>query len=147
MFPMTITLQNAAQLNAVLAALNLGTAAVAAPVTAPTVQAALKPEKAVAEGKSAKADPAPGPATATPAAAPEKTAAASSPAAESAAAEPQASTAATDATITYDQVAKAITERAKSDRGHVVATLDKFGAKKGTELKPEDFAAFLKALG
>lgn len=147
MFPLQITLHNPAQLNAVLAALSLGTAAAAAQT--PETPAPSPAAEKVAAGKPAKAAPVPGPVTAAPAAAPEKTAAESAPAAESAAAAPQASTAVTDAggAITYDQVAKAITERAKSDRGHVVATLEKFGAKKGTELKPEQFTEFLKALG
>ena len=48
--------------------------------------------------------------------------------------------------ITYDQVSKAITEKVKTNRDHVVATLAKFGAKKGTELKAEQYAEFLEAL-
>lgn len=149
MFPMTITLQNTAQLNAVLAALSLGTAAAAEPTTAQLTEMAQARGQATKEattaGKSAKAGTAPGPTTATKDAAPEKTAGASDPAAGSAAAEPQGSTAATE--VTYDVVAKAITERAKSDRGAVIATLETFGAKKGTELKPAQYADFLKALG
>lgn len=155
MFPMTITLQNAAQLNAVLAALNLGTAAAAEPTTAQlveiaerrgeTVRAAKETagKSAATTGAAARTSP-----TATEAAggAPEKTAGASTQAAGNAAAAPQVSTAATEA-VTYDVVAKAITEKAKSDRAHVVATLDTFGVKKGTELKPDQYADFLKALG
>ena len=80
----------------------------------------------------------------TEAAAPESTTSAPAPAAQSAAAESQASTAAT--TITYDQVAKAITEGVKADRAKVVAALTKFGAKKGPDLKPEQWAEFLAEL-
>ena len=80
----------------------------------------------------------------TEAAAPESTTSASGPAAQSAATESQASTAAT--TITYDQVAKAITEGVKADRAKVVAALTKFGAKKGPDLKPEQWAEFLAEL-
>jgi hypothetical protein len=158
MFPMTITLQNPAQLNAVLAALNLGTAE---PTTAEMgrmavaqgakLRAEADAPKEVATstaGKSAKADPARTSPTAkaAEAGAPEKTADASAQSADSAAAEPQASTAATEA-VTYDQVGKAITERAKTDRAHVIATLKSFNVAKGPELKPAQYADFMKALG
>ena len=43
-------------------------------------------------------------------------------------------------------IGKAITEKVKTNRDHVVATLNKFGAKKGTELKAEQYAEFLEAL-
>lgn len=49
--------------------------------------------------------------------------------------------------VTYDQVSRAITDKVKSDRAGVVAALTKFGAKKGTELKAEQYADFLKELG
>ena len=128
MFPVQVTLHNPAQLNAVLAALNLGTEAQQEPTTAKPVEIA----QARAEAKPAKQEakaPAPAPAAA-PAPAP-------APAAEPAPA----------AAITYDQVAKAITDRVKVDRAAVVDTLASFGAKKGTDLKPEQFADFLAALG
>lgn len=99
------------------------------------------------EAKKQDAKPAAGQTIATAkteAAAPESTTSASDPAAQSAAQESQASTAAT--TITYDQVAKAITEGVKTDRAKVVAVLAKFGAKKGTELKTDQWAAFLAEL-
>lgn len=50
------------------------------------------------------------------------------------------------AAIEYAQVAQAIIETFKVDRAKVVATLGKFGAKKGPELKPADYAAFLAEL-
>ena len=116
MFPMTLTLTNTAQLNAVLAALNLGTEAPQEPTTAKLVEIAKA--RVEAPKQEAKAPvPAPAP-TPDPAAA-----------------------------ITYDQVAKAITDRVKVDRAAVVDTLASFGAKKGTDLKPEQFADFLAALG
>jgi len=104
-------------------------------------------EPAKVEVKKLDVKPAAGQPTATEkteAAAPESTTNAPAPAAQSAAAESQVSTAAT--TTTYDQVSKAITEGAKADRAKVVAALAKFGAKKGTELKAEQYSAFLAEL-
>lgn len=104
-------------------------------------------DTAKVEVKKLDVKPAAGQTTATAkteAAAPESTTSASGPAAQSAATESQASTAAT--TITYDQVAKAITEGVKADRAKVVAALTKFGAKKGPDLKPEQWAEFLAEL-
>lgn len=48
--------------------------------------------------------------------------------------------------IEYPQVMKAITDTVKVDRQRAVDTLAKFNAKKGTELAPADYAAFLAAL-
>lgn len=48
--------------------------------------------------------------------------------------------------IPYDVVGKAITEGVKADRPKVLAALSKFGVKKGPELKPEQYADFLKEL-
>jgi hypothetical protein len=48
--------------------------------------------------------------------------------------------------IDYAQVAKAITDTFKVDRAKTVAALSKFGAAKGPQLKPADYAAFLKEL-
>ena len=48
--------------------------------------------------------------------------------------------------LSYDVVSKAITDKVKSNRDHVVATLAKFGVKKGTELKAEQYSEFLAAL-
>ena len=48
--------------------------------------------------------------------------------------------------LSYDMVSKAITDKVKSNRDHVVATLAKFGVKKGTELKAEQYEEFLAAL-
>jgi hypothetical protein len=43
-------------------------------------------------------------------------------------------------------VAKAITDVFKVDRAKVIEVLAKFGAAKGPQLKPADYAAFLKEL-
>ena len=48
--------------------------------------------------------------------------------------------------IDYAQVAKAITDTFKVDRAKTIEALAKFGAAKGPQLKPEDYAAFLKEL-
>lgn len=48
--------------------------------------------------------------------------------------------------VEYAQVAKAITDVFKVDRAKVVEALAKFGAAKGPQLKPEDYAAFLQEL-
>ena len=47
---------------------------------------------------------------------------------------------------TYAMVAERITALAKTDRPRVKATLDKFGAKNGSALKPEQYADFLELL-
>lgn len=49
--------------------------------------------------------------------------------------------------IDYPTVAKAITTVFKVNRQLVIDSLAKFGAKKGPELKPVDYAAFLKEIG
>jgi hypothetical protein len=56
------------------------------------------------------------------------------------------STPATTAGIDYAQVAKAITDTFKVDRAKTIAALAKFGAAKGPQLSPADYAAFLKEL-
>ena len=60
---------------------------------------------------------------------------------------PAATASASPSEVTYEAVSAAITAKVKVDRDHVVATLTAFGAKKGTELKAERYADFLKALG
>lgn len=147
MFPMTITVHTAVQLNAVLAAMRPDLDA-----KDPVAYAHPAPQEAAAApaGKSAATTDAPAPssrtakAAAAPAA-PAKTAAAPAPTAASAATDAQPSTAAAEA-VSYDQVAKAITEGAKTNRAHVLATLERFGASKGPQLKPEQYADFLATL-
>jgi len=48
--------------------------------------------------------------------------------------------------VTYDMVAKAITDTFPKDRAKVLAALSKFGAAKGPQLKPADYPAFLAEL-
>lgn len=48
--------------------------------------------------------------------------------------------------VTYAAVAAAITAAVKQDRQWVVGVLADFGATKGPDLKPEQYAAFLQAL-
>lgn len=48
--------------------------------------------------------------------------------------------------IDYAAVSRAITAAVKDNRDHVVAALTKFGVKKGTELKTEQYAPFLAVL-
>lgn len=48
--------------------------------------------------------------------------------------------------IEYATVAQAINDAVKADRPRAIATLAKFGAKKGPDLKPEQWADFLKEL-
>lgn len=48
--------------------------------------------------------------------------------------------------VTYDMVAKAITDTFPKDRAKVLAALAKFGAAKGPQLKPADYPAFLAEL-
>lgn len=169
MFPMTITVHTAAQLNAVLAAMRpeltatdfahpaVGAAYVEASArvdahekAAVLGQAQPAGEAAAPSPKSSPAPRAPGPRTAAAegAAAPEKTADASAPTAAPAEVQPPASTAAADpaAPVTYGQVAAAMTAAVKIDRAKVLAALAKFGAKKGPDLKPEQYADFLVEL-
>jgi len=48
--------------------------------------------------------------------------------------------------VTYDMVAKAITDTVPQDRAKVLAALAKFGAAKGPQLKLVDYPAFLAEL-
>jgi hypothetical protein len=62
-------------------------------------------------------------------------------------AEATTATASPSEITSYEAVGAAITQAVKTRREDVVAALAKFGAKKGTELKAEQYADFLKALG
>lgn len=155
MFPMTLTVHNQAQLQAIIAAC---LKADGAPTTgemvadlSAKVQAKKDAAQAEAPGKPAKTSadkPAPGQPTAEVAGvgAQEKTdAAQAGQSADSAGAQQADSTAAAEP-IPYAAVAAAITNMVKTNRDHVVATLAKFGAKKGPEVKAEDYPAFMAAL-
>ena len=49
-------------------------------------------------------------------------------------------------TVSYADVAAAIVTTFKTDRAKTISALAQFGAKKGPELKQEDYAEFLKVL-
>jgi BRCT domain type II-containing protein len=68
------------------------------------------------------------------------------PASSTSATTPASGTPEVTPTIEYAQVAKAITDVFKVDRAKVIAALAKFDAAKGPQLKPADYAAFLKEL-
>lgn len=166
MFPMTVTIHSPAQLNAVLNAMRpeLRASDFADPAVGAAYEEAAQrvaqneasaagvsvTEKAEALGNAnAQATTAAGgrrTASKDPSSdAPTKTAdARASSTAESAAASPQDSTAAEP--IPYAKVADAITAAVKRSRQHAVDTLKRFGATKGPELKPEQYADFLAAL-
>lgn len=120
MFPVTVTVTNPAQLNAVMAALGIDTN-VTLPAAAPTPA----PEKAKAE-----------PAKKTPAAAPTEPAAATQATApEAAAPEQKAESSEPAPACTYDDAAKAIQGLAKTKgRDAAVAVLAAFGVAKLPEL-------------
>ena len=89
------------------------------------------PEKAAPAPKQPKAPKAE---TAAPTAKPEAPTTTASPAVSS------------EAAINYAVVSKAITDTFPKDREKVLSALKKFGAAKGPQLKPEDYAAFLAEL-
>lgn len=135
MFPVTITLQNADQLAAVMAALGHGK-------TASTAASS----KSVAAEKP-KAEEVKKPETAPAATAP---AATQTTAETSAAQEKKADASEKVAVLSVDERAAIIKNLAgNGKRDEVVALLGKYGAKKGSEVKAEDLPAFdaeLKAL-
>lgn len=167
MFPIMMTIHNPAQLNAVMAALSLA----AEPTTQDLTQIAKDrtpkaeeqpvwphPTKATPETAAA---PAPKPqrtsakpeaASSAPSSPIAEAAAAAAPAQSTAQPAPQRATAAPAAAssaaepVTYDQVARAISAAVRVSREHVVATLKQFGAAKGPELKPAQYAEFLAEL-
>lgn len=146
MFPMTITLNNPAQLNAVIAALNIA-------VEPPAPQAAVVKEAAAAPAGKPKATAAKTESAATTAPTAE---AADAPASTPSADTPQSSrttpaatassaAAATEA-VSYQETATAITKLSRvKGRDTAVALLAKFGAANLKEVKPEQFAAVLAA--
>ena len=77
---------------------------------------------------------------------PKPQAAPAAPASTTSATTPASGTPEVTPTIEYAQVAKAITDVFKVDRAKVIEVLAKFGAAKGPQLKPADYAAFLKEL-
>lgn len=139
MFPMTVTISSLAQLNAVMAALNV--AGIESPKTSPCAVETAK-EEAKAETQAAAAT---------------ETAQAT----ETAEQKPEALTQMTGAEAekalhghannpadapTYQATADAVTKLARTKgRGAAVAVLAKFGAAKLPDVKPEQFAAIIAA--
>lgn len=137
MFPATITLHNAQQLNAVLGALKALVPLTAADFASPAVGQAYE------EAAGRVAAQAVEPTTA-------ELVAQAQTRAEQARAKPVPEMAKPEATpakpITYTEVSAAITAAVKTDRAAVLATLAAFGASKGPQLTPEQYAPFLAAL-
>jgi hypothetical protein len=137
MFPITVTVHDAAQLNAIMAALgtsSLQPTAVAAPAPkAEKVEKAAKP----------KAEPKPEAAEGNAAAASSEPATTAAPAASSTASEQPAADAPAP---TIADVNAAIIGLAKGKgRDAAVAVLKEFGVAKAPELKPEQYAAVVAA--
>lgn len=138
MFPMTVTIHNPAQLNAVLAAMDLPETAMH-PVA--TVEQTLvnKAEAAVTVKKETKADPKP-----TPAQQPDKPAA-SQPTAEAGQADAQASKPETSAALDYTKDVKPVVINAikKGKRTEVTKLLDDMGTDHAEKLTPEQWPDFI----
>lgn len=162
MFPMTVTISNPAQLNAVMAALNV--AGIESPKTSPCVGHAVETAKEEAKGKAtstkkeaAKTEVKDEPKAEAQAAAATETAQAT----ETAEQKPEALTQMTAGEAekalhghannpadapTYQDTADAVTKLARTKgRDAAVAVLSKFGAGKLPDVKPEQFAAVIAA--
>jgi hypothetical protein len=136
MFPMTMTLHSPAQLNAVLRALQPRLADAPEPSPEGLVSYLEADAGVTAEEKAALAKGWPHTF---------EEAEANQAAAKAIKQAPGKSTAQT-APVTYDQVAAAITAAVKVNREKAIDALAKFGARKGPELKPEQYRDFLAAL-
>jgi hypothetical protein len=158
MFPVQISIHSAAELTAVMTALNIaaqapGPVAVQMLGDPKTNDAALtiKAEAAAAPtGKPKGAATAPSQRTAEAApSTPAPSAAAPAQSTEQPVVQPstvQVADATSADPVTYDDVAKAINSKAKTNRQTVIDVLAKFGAKRGTDLKVEQYDDFLAAL-
>ena len=156
MFPMTVTISNPAQLNAVMAALNVG--GIESPKTSPCVGHAVETAKEEAKGKAAstKKETAKTEAKEEP-----KAEAQATETAQAAEQKPEALTQMTAAEAekalhghannppdapTYQATADAVTKLARTKgRDAAVAVLNEFGAAKLPDVKPEQFAAIIAA--
>lgn len=142
MFPMTVTISNPAQLNAVMAALNV--AGIESPKTSPCVGHAVETAKEEAKGKATTSETAQATETAQaaeqkPEALTQMTAAEAEKALHGHANNPA------DAP-TYQATADAVTKLARTKgRDAAVAVLNEFGAAKLPDVKPEQFAAIIAA--
>lgn len=147
MFPMTVTINNASQLSAVMAALNvdqIDVKPVAAPVEKEVAAAPAGKSKATSAETTAKPAPTPRTAAEAEAAAPAKKVEQS--ATTPPAAAPAASPATPKAEVTYQDAATAITKLSREKgRDTAVALLAKFDAANLKEVKPEQFAAVIAA--
>ena len=120
MFPVTITLNNAEQLNAVLAAMNLGTNAIVGQVAEKTVEKTTAKKTPPVQNTSAATETANTQATAATTAAQEKKEEVSAPA---------------KALLTADELTSSVKNAiAKVGRDPVVALLKEFGAAKASEV-------------
>lgn len=150
MFPVTVTISNPAQLNAVMAA--LGVAGIEPPKTTPCAahdtetvkeEAKAKPKKEAAKAEAKEEPKAEAQAAAVteqkPEALTQMTASEAVQALDGVANRPAEAP-------TYQATADAVTKLAKAKgRDAAVAVLTKFGAAKLPEVKPEDFAAVIAA--
>lgn len=162
MFPMTVTINNPAQLNAVMAALNV--AGIESPKTSPCAGHAVETAKEEAKGKAtttkkeaAKTEVKDEPKAEAQAAAATETVQAT----ETTEQKPEALTQMTAAEAekalhghannpadapTYQATADAVTKLARTKgRDAAVAVLNEFGAAKLPDVKPEQFAAIIAA--
>lgn len=138
MFPMTVTISNPAQLNAVMAALNV--AGIESPKTSPCAGHAVETAKAEAQAAAAtETAQATETAEQKPEALTQMTAAEAEKALHGHANNPA------DAP-TYQATADAVTKLARTKgRDAAVAVLNEFGAAKLPDVKPEQFAAIIAA--
>ena len=159
MFPMTVTISNPAQLNAVMAALNV--AGIESPKTSPCAGHAVETAKEEAKGKatSTKKEATKTDAKDEPKA--EAQAAAATETTQAAEQKPETLTQMTAGEAekalhghannpadapTYQDTADAVTKLARTKgRDAAVAVLSKFGAGKLPDVKPEQFAAVIAA--
>ena len=129
MFPMTVTISNPAQLNAVMAALNV--AGIESPKTSPCAGHAVETAKAEAQAAATTEQ--------KPEALTQMTAGEAEKALDGIANRPAEAP-------TYQATADAVTKLAKAKgRDAAVAVLTKFGAAKLPDVKPEQFAAIIAA--
>lgn len=134
MFPMTVTISNPAQLNAVMAALNVG--GIESPKTTPCAGHAAETAKEETKGKATTV---------------KKEAAKTETKVEEKATEqkPEALTQMTGADApTYQATADAVTKLARTKgRDAAVAVLNEFGAAKLPDIQPHDFQKVINACG
>jgi hypothetical protein len=143
-FPVTITIHNANDLASVMLVLGANGIATIPVHTVKEVSAPDPKSAPAAAAVSATSKPTAG---AVAAVAPATKPASSQPSTTTPGATAASAADAGEPELVYEAVAKAINAAVKSDRARVVAALAEFGAKKGTDLKPEQWAPFMAALG